>query len=131
MLWKALAFAFLLEHGACQRARPSMLRFLCNKLVIDRLDPLVTPGSIPSPHLHQIVGGNFFNATMDPATHDLVKLSTCTSCTFTEDLSNYWTAVLYFRARNGTYKRVPQSVSEGLRGEGGITVYYKKRNKKK
>jgi len=32
--------------------------------------------------------------------------------------------VLYFRARNGTYKRVPQSVSEGLKGEAGITVYY-------
>ncbi|KAF2971829.1 hypothetical protein GQX73_g1735 [Xylaria multiplex] len=30
----------------------------------------------------------------------------------------------YFRARNGTYKRVPQFVSEGLRADGGITVYY-------
>lgn len=25
-----------------------------------------------------------------------------------EDFSNYWTANLYFKARNGTYKRVPQ-----------------------
>jgi len=32
--------------------------------------------------------------------------------------------VLYFRARNGTYKRVPQKPSEGLKGIGGITVYY-------
>ncbi|KAK0634250.1 hypothetical protein B0T17DRAFT_586152 [Bombardia bombarda] len=101
-----------------------MLRFSCSQLVVDRIDPLVTPGSVPSPHLHQIVGGNSFNASMDPATHDLVASSTCTSCTFTEDLSNYWTAVLYFRARNGTYKRVPQSVSEGLKADGGITVYY-------
>ena len=61
---------------------------------------------------------------MDPATHDLPTESTCTSCTFSEDFSNYWTAVLYFRARNGTYKRVPQSVSEGLKADGGITVYY-------
>ena len=30
----------------------------------------------------------------------------------------------YFRARNGTYRRVPQFVSEGLRADGGITVYY-------
>ncbi len=86
--------------------------------------PLVNPGSIPSPHLHQIVGGDSFNASMDPKTHDLVAKSGCTSCTFSEDFSNYWTAVLYFRARNGTYKRVPQKPSEGLKGIGGITVYY-------
>jgi hypothetical protein len=29
---------------------------------------------------------------MDPAVHDMAKLSTCTSCQFTEDFSNYWTA---------------------------------------
>ncbi|KAL2255424.1 hypothetical protein VTK26DRAFT_3402 [Humicola hyalothermophila] len=135
MLWKkAFALDLLLlplpllllplGRGSAQQSRPSMLRFQCNQLVIDRLDPLVTPGQIPSPHLHQIVGGNSFNASMDPAAHDPVRLSTCTSCTFTEDLSNYWTAVLYFRARNGTYKRVPQAASEFLTGEGGITVYY-------
>ncbi|KAK0614339.1 hypothetical protein B0T14DRAFT_606649 [Immersiella caudata] len=100
---------------------PPMLRFQCSQLVIERLDPLVNPGSIPSPHLHQIVGGDSFNATLS---HDLVAGSGCTSCTFSEDFSNYWTAVLYFRARNGTYKRVPQKPSEGLRGIGGITVYY-------
>ncbi len=61
---------------------------------------------------------------MDPATHDLPTISTCTSCVFTEDLSNYWTAVLFFRARNGTYKRVPQLPEIGLRANGGITVYY-------
>ena len=44
-------------------------------------------------------------------THDFVGTSTCTTCQFTEDLSNYWTAVLFFRARNGTYKRVPQMVN--------------------
>jgi hypothetical protein len=101
-----------------------MLRFQCSQLAVDRLDPLVNPGTIPSPHLHQIVGGNSFNASMDPATHDLPTVSTCTSCTFSEDFSNYWTAVLYFRARNGTFKRVPQMASQGLQGNGGITVYY-------
>ncbi|KAL1837981.1 hypothetical protein VTJ49DRAFT_3170 [Mycothermus thermophilus] len=84
---------------------PPMLRFQCSQLVVERLDPLVNPGQIPSVHLHQIVGGNAFNASMDPAL-DLPALSTCTSCTFSEDFSNYWTAVLFFRARNGTYKRV-------------------------
>ncbi|KAK3936853.1 hypothetical protein QBC46DRAFT_366606 [Diplogelasinospora grovesii] len=122
MQWKALALALLVEHGFGQNF--AMLRFECSQLVVDRLDPLVNPGSIPSPHLHQIVGGNSFNASMDPTTHDLPTISTCTSCTFSEDFSNYWTAVLFFRARNGTFKRVPQFVSEFLDGRGGITVYY-------
>jgi hypothetical protein len=37
---------------------------------------------------------------------------------------NYWTANLYFKARNGTYKRVPQMVNLGLSGKEGVTVYY-------
>ncbi|TPX16099.1 uncharacterized protein E0L32_004094 [Thyridium curvatum] len=114
------ALALLVEHGVAQ----GMMRFSCSQLVIDRIDPLVNPASIPSPHLHQIVGGNSFNASMDPATHDLPSESTCTSCTFAEDFSNYWTAVLYFQARNGTFKRVNQFVSQGLKANGGITVYY-------
>ncbi|KAH8901772.1 hypothetical protein GQ53DRAFT_815217 [Thozetella sp. PMI_491] len=123
MQWKFLALALLVEHGAAQGGMP-MMRFQCSQLVVDRLDPLVNPGTIPSPHLHQIVGGNSFNATMDPKTHDLPTKSTCTSCTFSEDFSNYWTAVMYFKARNGTYRRVPQIPNQGLKGNGGITVYY-------
>jgi hypothetical protein len=62
---------------------------------------------------------------MDPVTHDLPGLSTCTSCQFTEDLSNYWTAVLFFKAQNGTYKRVPIRGNVGFEGtNGGMTVYY-------
>src|SRR4051812_8467676 len=41
---------------------PTMLRFGCHQLSIDRIDPLVNPGSIPSPHQHQIVGGDAFDA---------------------------------------------------------------------
>lgn len=39
--------------------------------------------------------------------------------------SNYWTAVMYFKARNGTYKRVPQ-YPNALLGSltGGMTIYY-------
>src|SRR5262245_61238775 len=81
MQWKALALALFVGHGSSQGSFP-MLRFQCSQLVVDRIDPLVSPGAIPAPHLHQIVGGNSFNATMDPATHDLPKASTCTSCTF-------------------------------------------------
>ncbi|CAI4215854.1 unnamed protein product [Parascedosporium putredinis] len=86
---------------------------------------LVNPGVVGSPHLHQIVGGNSFNPTMDPS-DDPAEQSTCTTCTFADDFSNYWTAVMFFRARNGTYKRVRQQgvvFHEDAR-EGGITVYY-------
>ncbi|VBB86879.1 Putative protein of unknown function [Podospora comata] len=106
--------------------RAAMLRFSCSQLVVDRLDPLVNPGQVPSPHLHQIVGGNSFNVTMDPNVNDISESSTCTSCQFTEDFSNYWTAVLFFKARNGTYKRV-NTIGNGLgysASNGGQTVYY-------
>jgi hypothetical protein len=38
--------------------------------------------------------------------------------------SNYWTAALYFRAQNGTFKRVQQYANLGLVQRGGMTVYY-------
>ena len=56
---------------------------------------------------------------------DISKLATCTSCSFDQDFSNYWTANIYFRARNGSFHRVPQMANQGLNGDnGGITVYY-------
>jgi hypothetical protein len=56
---------------------------------------------------------------------DIAKLASCTTCHFTEDLSNYWTANLYFRARNGSYKRVPQMANEFNVGDiDGVTPYY-------
>jgi hypothetical protein len=89
-----------------QGGSSTMLRFGCSQVVIDRIDPLVNPGQAPSPHMHQVVGGNSFNTTM-PMT-DISATASCTTCGYAEDLSNYWTANLYFKARNGTYKRVPQ-----------------------
>ncbi|ORY58464.1 uncharacterized protein BCR38DRAFT_377107 [Pseudomassariella vexata] len=118
MKWPLLSTIVLF---GCSNA---LLRFPCAQLVVDRLDPLVTPGQVPSPHLHQIVGGNSFNASMDPA-KDMPGESTCTTCQFSEDFSNYWTAVLYFKARNGTYKRVPQIPNSGFNGvNAGMTIYY-------
>ncbi|KAI1457373.1 hypothetical protein F4805DRAFT_457746 [Annulohypoxylon moriforme] len=103
----------------------ALLRFGCSSLTVQRLDPLVNPGMNPSAHLHQIIGGNSFNASMPPEDHDLPGLSTCTSCQFTEDFSNYWTAVLFYRAKNGTFKRVPQINQAGMEGtQGGMVVYY-------
>mgnify|MGYP002620493591 CR=1 FL=1 len=62
---------------------------------------------------------------MDPADGDIAEKATCTTCQFSEDFSNYWTAVLFFRARNGSYHRVPQRPNVGFEGgNGGMTVYY-------
>lgn len=61
---------------------------------------------------------------MDPEV-DISTTSTCTTCEFSEDFSNYWTAVLYFRAQNGTYRRVPLTGNIGFeQASGGMTVYY-------
>jgi Domain of unknown function (DUF1996) len=117
MKWLLLALALVAPSQAG-------LRFGCSTVSIQRLDPLVQPGSIPSAHLHQIVGGNAFNATMDP-TGGFRDKANCTTCFFSEDFSNYWTAVLYFKARNGTYKKVPLYANADLEGTvGGMTIYY-------
>ncbi|KAF6764866.1 WSC domain-containing protein [Ephemerocybe angulata] len=100
MFWHALVV------GALTSKSYAMLRFPCSQLVTERFDPLVTPGQV-SPHVHQIVGGNAFNLTMDPSL-DLPNLATCTTCRFKEDKSNYWTAVMYFKHENGSFMRVPQ-----------------------
>jgi len=56
---------------------------------------------------------------------DIPATATCTTCTFADDFSNYWTAVLYFKARNGTFKRVPQTPNVGFeQAKGGMTIYY-------
>jgi hypothetical protein len=126
MFWSALlalaAFAQAAPQGGAL-GKTAMLRFECSQVVIERLDPLVNPGMNPSPHLHQVVGGNSFNASMP--SDNIADHATCTTCTFSQDFSNYWTANLYFKARNGTYRRVPQIANQGLNGgNGGITVYY-------
>ncbi|KAK6840162.1 hypothetical protein PG990_011762 [Apiospora arundinis] len=119
------AVAALTQHAAAQF---NMLRFACSQLVVERTDPLVNPGIKYTPHLHQIVGGNSFNVSMPPETYDQAALSTCTSCSFAEDFSNYWTAVMFFRHRNGSVIRVPQVGNGGPQGQlvnkGGLDVYY-------
>ncbi|KAM7211245.1 protein of unknown function (DUF1996) domain containing protein [Rhypophila decipiens] len=103
------------------------LRFPCSTLTTQRLDPAAQPGSLPSAHLHMIVGGNAFNATMEG---DVGARATCTTCQMAEDFSNYWVAHMYFRdPKNGSYTRVMPSPVQPLLGgsngaKGGLTVYY-------
>jgi len=70
-----------------------------------------------------------FNASM--TTGDVSKGASCTTCAFSKDFSNYWTANLYFKARNGSYKRVKQlgaanQFSDNFSTQigGGILIYY-------
>lgn len=43
----------------------------------------------------------------------------------TSDANTKQTAVLYFQARNGTFKRVPQKGNVGFeQSRGGMTIYY-------
>ena len=114
----------LLAALAGSASAQELMRFGCSQLTIDRIDPLVNPGQLPSSHMHQVIGGQSFNASMTPVTLDPSSASSCTSCTYSEDFSNYWTANVYFKAKNGTYKRVPQVAKLGLRVQGGMTVYY-------
>lgn len=79
MIWLTIALVlFLAQKTVAQtgNARGSdFLRFGCSQLVVERTDPLVTPGQIPSPHMHQIVGGNAFNASVsnNPLSASLLK----------------------------------------------------------
>jgi hypothetical protein len=81
-------------------------------LVVQRADPIVNPGQV-SDHVHTIMGGNGFGFEMN---YTNTQNSTCSSCTVTKDLSNYWIPALYYKAKNGSFIAVGQN--------GGATVYY-------
>lgn len=77
-------FASLALAGAVSAQQAHMMRFACSQLTVERLDPLVNPGMVGTPHTHQIVGGNSFQPDMKPVEYDLPTKSSCTSCTFSE-----------------------------------------------
>ncbi|KAF2649300.1 hypothetical protein K491DRAFT_208702 [Lophiostoma macrostomum CBS 122681] len=91
-----------------------------SRLVDERVDPILSPG-VASGHVHVISGGNGFNATMD---YKKARTSTCSTCNFKQDLSNYWTPKLYFEAQNGSFLSVPIIVDTNGGNLGGMTVYY-------
>ncbi|WVQ69042.1 uncharacterized protein L199_007254 [Kwoniella botswanensis] len=81
-------------------------------LINSRLDPIVNPGKV-SGHVHHVVGGSAFSASMDYAS---ARQSKCTSSNLNCDLSNYWTPQLYYKWRNGSYTAVTGD---------GMTNYWK------
>ncbi|KAL8403301.1 hypothetical protein RB594_008524 [Gaeumannomyces avenae] len=87
-----------------------------NPVVVDRVDPITSPGRVPSGHVHTVMGGDAFSSAM---TYEDALNSSCTSCAITADLSNYWAPALYFRHQDGSFSSVPNS--------GGMLVYYLQR----
>lgn len=74
-------------------------------VAIERVDPLLAAGQV-SNHVHAVVGGNAFQATMDFAT---TQNSTCSTNPVRDDLSNYWMPALYFKdPKDGSFTRVPE-----------------------
>ncbi|MCJ1481549.1 hypothetical protein MMC06_001708 [Schaereria dolodes] len=74
-------------------------------LVIERLDPIVSPGAT-SGHVHSIVGGNGFQSSMNFAQ---AQTSTCSTMSPKADKSNYWMPNVYFQdPSNGSFIRVPE-----------------------
>jgi hypothetical protein len=91
-----------------------------SRLFDQRADPVVNPG-VASGHVHTITGGSGFNFSM---TYDDARASSCSTCNIKQDLSNYWTPKLYFKAQNGSFLDVP-IVGDTDGGQmGGMAVYY-------
>ncbi|KAL8844919.1 MAG: hypothetical protein Q9176_000591 [Flavoplaca citrina] len=98
------AFAFLAALAVSVSAQQDYyFNFGGSTLVQERLDPLLNPGAL-SGHVHSVLGGNAFAATMDFAT---TQSSTCTSVAVVPDKTNYWVPSVYFR-KNGKLTLVPE-----------------------
>lgn len=93
------------------------------RLVMERIDPIVSPGEV-SGHVHTVSGGSGFGYT---TSYEQQRASACSSCPIKQDLSAYWTPKLYYMGPNGSYfEDVPQA-GEGDGATGGLTVYYEQR----
>ncbi|QRW06356.1 WSC domain protein [Ceratobasidium sp. AG-Ba] len=98
-------------------------------LVQVRVDPVISPNQTPSQHVHQYAPSTEINwpgfditCCLDfrgNATYDTLRVSSCTSCRVTEDLSNYWFPKLYFQD--------PKTKLFEPVGNGGLLVYYQNR----
>lgn len=93
------------------------LQFDPSALVIERLDPIVSPGTIAG-HVHNIGGGSNFGMSSN---FDTLRQSSCTTCLVKQDMSNYWSPMLYYRYPDGRFVSVPNR-------KHSLTVYYKHRN---
>ncbi|CAA7262493.1 unnamed protein product [Cyclocybe aegerita] len=107
----------LISTAALVLPAHAWFRVACTSpLVQERIDPIVSPGTSPSNHVHTVHGANLFGSD---STFDTLRASSCTNCLVSQDLSNYWFPKLYFlNTQNNTFEDVPN---------GGLLVYYQNR----
>lgn len=75
----------------------------CQPLTVQRRDPLVQPGADLSDHVHSVIGGTAFSASLDPTK---ALASGATTCDKELDHSVYWTPQLYHITADGKYEIV-------------------------
>jgi hypothetical protein len=83
----------------------------CQPLTIQRVDPIISPGSI-SAHVHAVIGGTGIQQTMTTTT---APDSSDTTCDKKLDHSNYWQPQLYHQRTDGWFELITfqGSVSAG------------------
>jgi len=86
-------------------------RMPCGVIQTGRLDPIINPGAISS-HVHKISGPPNINLS---SSYDTLQHNGCTSCNIQADKSAYWTPLLYYKHKNGSFEEVPAD---------GMVVYY-------
>lgn len=91
-----------------------------SRLFDQRADPVINPGTA-SNHVHTISGGNGFNFSM---TYEDARSSDCTTCNIKQDLSNYWSPKLYYKAQDGSFLDVPIIGDTDGGNLGGMAIYY-------
>nr|POE75583.1 hypothetical protein CFP56_53695 [Quercus suber] len=119
--WETTA---LLTAVALSTPATAFWRMPCpGRLVLERADPIISPGVV-SGHVHTVSGGSGFGFT---TSYEKLRASKCSSCSIQQDLSAYWTPKLYYMSKDGKqFIDVPQS-GEGSSVTGGMTVYYEQR----
>ncbi|KAK5193940.1 hypothetical protein LTR99_005830 [Exophiala xenobiotica] len=86
-------------------------RMNCGIAQVGRIDPILSPNAI-SGHTHLLSGAINVNTTSN---FDSLSAASCTTCSIQKDLSAYWTPLLYYQYKNGSFIDVPNQ---------GTVVYY-------
>ena len=102
---KLAPYAGLLSSLAgLSNAQGSFFTIFSNPLVVERVDPIISPGAV-SNHLHNVFGANNFGPNWD---YDTMQKSSCNTVGPKQDHSNYWFPALHFQdPNNGSFTRVP------------------------
>jgi hypothetical protein len=90
----------------------AFLLFQNRTLAYERMDPVVSPGTVSS-HIHAAIGSSQFQQTFSA---DAWASSNCSSMEIQENLSSYWMPAMMVEHANGTFSAL--DVQE-------IRVYYR------